>query len=147
MPYRMLREILTGADRVQCKAILCVDDEVIILLSLVQELKRAFGSQYVYEQAMNAKAALDLVEELTREHIQVIFIISDWLMPGMKGDEFLEIVKQRHPEIKAIMITGQADQQAIDRVKKIDSVVAVFNKPWSASVLIDIITKNSPACE
>jgi CheY-like chemotaxis protein len=126
-----------------CKAILCVDDEVIILLSLVQELKRAFGSEYQYEQAMSADAALKIVEELAQENIQVIFIISDWLMPGMKGDEFLEIVNRRHPEIKTIMITGQADQQAIERVRTIDSVVAVFNKPWSSAALIDIISKNA----
>jgi CheY-like chemotaxis protein len=126
------------------KAILCVDDEVIILMSLVQELKRSFGSQYIYEQAMDAATALEAVEELSKESIQVILIISDWLMPGMKGDEFLEVVKERHPEIKTIMITGQADETALERVKSIGSVVAVFKKPWNKAVLADIIMKNMP---
>jgi len=74
------------------KAILCVDDEVIILLALVQELKRAFGSQYIYAQATDAQSALKIVEDLAADDIQVIFIISDCLMPGMKGDEFLAVV-------------------------------------------------------
>jgi CheY-like chemotaxis protein len=125
------------------KAILCVDDEAIILLSLVQELRRAFGSQYIYERAMDAQSALEIVGELALEDIEVIFIISDWLMPGMKGDEFIEIIKERYPGIKTILITGLADEEAIERVKKVASVLAVFKKPWNSKVLIETIAKNS----
>jgi CheY-like chemotaxis protein len=125
------------------KAILCVDDEAIILLSLVQELQRAFGSKYVYERALDAESALEIVEELAREDIEVILIISDWLMPGMKGDEFIAIIKERHPEIKTILITGLADEEAIARVKKLASVLAVFKKPWNSKVLIETIVKSS----
>jgi DNA-binding NtrC family response regulator len=125
------------------KAILCVDDEAIILLSLIQELKRAFGSKYVYEQALGAESALGIVEELAQEDIRVIFILSDWLMPGMKGDEFIEIVQERHPEIKTILITGHADEEAIERVKKLASVLAVLKKPWNKKILIETIANNS----
>jgi DNA-binding NtrC family response regulator len=121
------------------KAILCVDDEAIILLSLVQELKRAFGSKYLYEKALDAESALEAVEELEREGSEVILIISDWLMPGMRGDAFIETVKERYPGIKTILITGQADDEAIERVGKIASVLAVFKKPWNSKVLIETI--------
>ncbi|MBN2051551.1 MAG: response regulator [Spirochaetales bacterium] len=123
----------------QKQAILCVDDEVIILLSLVQELKRSFGSRFVYERALNAAKALEVIEILAKEDVKVIFIISDWLMPGMKGDEFLELVHEKYPDIHTIMITGQADQAAIDRVKQNASVLAVFTKPWNNEDLIRII--------
>jgi len=43
---------------VKKQAIVCVDDEVIILLSLIQELKHAFGSNYLYEKATDADSAL-----------------------------------------------------------------------------------------
>jgi DNA-binding NtrC family response regulator len=123
------------------QAILCVDDEVIILLSLIQELKVAFGTRFLYEQATNAQEALNVVDELSQEGVEVIFIISDWLMPGMKGDEFLEIVHQRFPGIKQIMITGQADGQAIERVRTNEAVLGVFGKPWNSRQLIDTIAK------
>jgi DNA-binding NtrC family response regulator len=125
------------------KAILCVDDEAIILLSLVQELKRAFGSRFHYEKALDAESALGIVEELAREDIEVILIISDWLMPGMKGDAFIEVVKERHPRIKTILITGQADDEAIERVRKVASVLGVFKKPWNNKVLIETIARSS----
>jgi DNA-binding NtrC family response regulator len=122
------------------KAILCVDDEAIILLSLVQELKRAFGSKYLYEKALDAESALETVEELEREGAAVILIISDWLMPGMRGDAFIEAVKERYPGIKTILITGQADDEAIERVRKVASVLAVFKKPWNSKALIETIS-------
>jgi DNA-binding NtrC family response regulator len=125
------------------RAILCVDDEAIILLSLVQELKRAFGAKYLYEQVLDAESALEALEELKREDIEVILIISDWMMPGMKGDALIELVKNKHPGIKTILITGHADDEAIERVKKIASVLAVFKKPWNSKVLIETIERSS----
>jgi len=128
---------------VKKQAIVCVDDEVIILLSLIQELKHAFGSNYLYEKATDADSALEIIEELEQEDVEVIFIISDWLMPGMTGDEFLKVVNEKYPHIKTIMITGHADQTAIDRVRKIDSVLAVFSKPWNPASLVAVIAKNA----
>jgi DNA-binding NtrC family response regulator len=68
-------------------------------------------------------------------------IISDWMMPGMRGDEFLERVYALHPEIKSIMITGQATTDAIDRVRRNGSVIAIMAKPWDSVELIELITK------
>lgn len=99
-------------------AILCVDDEPIILLSLVQELKRTFGGELEYEQAMNAEAALKTIEDLEAEGVRVILIISDWLMPGIKGDKFLEIVHERYPGIRAIMITGKREPRRQGRLRQ-----------------------------
>lgn len=117
------------------QAILCVDDEAIILMALKQELRSEFGDRFHYESAMDASQALDAIEALVAEGIQVILVISDWLMPGIRGDEFLEIVRERYPTISAIMITGQADERAIERVKKNACVVSVLGKPWDAKEL------------
>jgi CheY-like chemotaxis protein len=125
------------------KAILCVDDEIIILLSLVEELKLAFGGKFVYEQAIDAASALKIVEELSRDGVDVIFVISDWFMPGMKGDEFLEVIHRDYPEIRAILITGQADEAALSRISHNDSVVAIFNKPWNPVDLAEKIRSYS----
>jgi DNA-binding NtrC family response regulator len=125
------------------KAIICVDDEVIVLVAIVQELKQAFGSRFLYSQASNADLAVRTIDELTSEGTKVIFIISDWLMPGMKGDVFLEIIREKHPEIKAIMITGYADAEAMDNVKKNASVLAVLQKPWDIQELVTIIEKHA----
>ena len=121
------------------KAILCVDDEAIIVFSLKQELSNYYGDRYIYESAMNADDAIELVDELTGEGTDVCLIITDWLMPGLKGDEFLIRLKDRHPEIKSILITGQADETAIQRAKEVAGVTAVLEKPWFTEDLINAV--------
>ena len=111
------------------RAILCVDDEALMLLALTHELRRRFKDRFLYEQALSAEEGLKAIDELIREDIEVIIIISDWLMPGMKGDEFLERVNSSHPGIKEIMITGQADEEALERLRKNPALIAIFPSP------------------
>ena len=119
--------------------ILCVDDEKVILDSLKTQLKSAFGDTYQYEMAEDAKDALELIDELNEDEISIILIVSDWLMPGMKGDEFLIQVHQRFPRVIKVMLTGQADDSAIDQAKiKADLHRCLF-KPWSEADLIETI--------
>ena len=101
-------------------AILCVDDEVAILKSLEIELEEAFGDSYLFEFAESADEALEIIEEFDEDSVQVLIIVSDWLMPGMKGDEFLIQVHQKFPQIIKMMLTGQADDGAVERAKQQD---------------------------
>ncbi len=123
------------------KAILCVDDEKLILLSLVRELRNSFGDEYIYEKATDAHQAYEVIEELEHDGIKLILIISDWLMPGIKGDEFLETVKARHPDIKAVMITGQADEEVIARLLENGCITDVIEKPWNPDRLTEAVRK------
>jgi len=123
------------------KAILCVDDEKLILLSLVQELKKTFGSEFLYEKATDAYQAFEVIDELARDSVKLLLIISDWLMPGIKGDEFLDTVRQRFPDIRAIMITGQADETIISRLLKNGCVTEVIEKPWKPERLVEAVRK------
>jgi CheY-like chemotaxis protein len=119
--------------------ILCVDDEKVVLNSLKRQLKQAFGNDYQYEVAENADEALELIDELTQENIGIILIVSDWLMPGMKGDEFLIKVHQVFPKIVKIMLTGQADEAAIERAKEQANLHCCLYKPWSQTELVETI--------
>lgn len=94
-------------------AILCVDDEVVILESLKEQLKRKFGDSFIYEMAESAEEAWEVIEELQADDVNILVIVSDWLMPGTKGDEFLIQIHQRFPQFIKVMLTGQADKAAI----------------------------------
>lgn len=120
-------------------AILCVDDEAIILIAMKQELRRHYGARFIYETAMNAEEAFTVINELQADNVRVVIIISDWLMPGMKGDEFLVLVKQRFPHVATIMVTGQADEAAIRRAMEEAQLHACIKKTWSANELTDLV--------
>ncbi len=119
--------------------ILCVDDEVVILNSVKKQLKKAFGDTYSYEIAESADEALEIIEELNDEKVSLLLIVSDWLMPGMKGDEFLIDVHQKFPDIIKIMLTGQASGEAIKRAKEQANLYCCLYKPLNAENLIKTI--------
>jgi CheY-like chemotaxis protein len=120
-------------------AILCVDDEQIILVSLREQLSRNFGSRYSYECAENVDEAWEVIEELNQQEIQILIIVSDWLMPGIKGDEFLIEVHKRFPNIVTVMLSGQADKAAIERSREEAALHSFVSKPWNESTLISAI--------
>ncbi|HBR01524.1 MAG TPA: two-component system response regulator, partial [Ruminiclostridium sp.] len=102
----------------QNSAILCVDDDEMIVVSLKQELMSHFGSRFQYETALNAQEAMNIIDDLVDCGVKVILILSDWLMPGMNGDEFLVKVNEKYPEIKALIVTGYMDMAAISPNQK-----------------------------
>lgn len=121
------------------KAILCVDDENIILDSLKEQIENRLGDEYIYETAENAEEGLEVIEELVEEGTEVLIIVSDWLMPGIKGDEFLIEVHKKFPEIVNVMLTGQASESAIKNAKENANLHACLHKPWKEDELIDTI--------
>ncbi len=121
------------------KVILLVDDEKIILDSLKTQLKENFGNQFIYEVAENADDAVEVIEELVTEGLDIIIIVSDWLMPGVNGDEFLIRIHHRYPKIVKIMLTGQADENAIQRAKELANLHHCIFKPWTEKELVDTI--------
>jgi len=121
------------------KAIVCVDDENIILDSLSEQIENIFGDEYIYESAENADEGMEVIDELYKEDIDVLIIVSDWLMPGKKGDEFLIEVHKKYPKIIKVMLTGQADKSAIENAIRNADLFAYLNKPWTSKELETVI--------
>ncbi len=119
--------------------ILCVDDEAIILMSLKFELKSRYGSRFGYETALNAEEALDIIDSLYRSGARIILLLSDWLMPGMKGDEFVLAVHKKFPDIRSVIISGHSDEFSIQRAKNEGNLIACLKKPWNSHDLFSII--------
>ncbi|WP_206082163.1 response regulator [Maribellus sediminis] len=120
-------------------AIVCVDDESIILDSLGEQIANLFGDDFLYEFAENAQEGMEILEELSEEGISVLVIVSDWLMPGKKGDEFLIEVHKKFPNIVKVMLTGQADNQAVKNAQENANLFACIHKPWTAEQLETVI--------
>ncbi|MDM8558738.1 response regulator [Candidatus Parabeggiatoa sp. HSG14] len=121
------------------QVILCVDDEEIVLNSLEMQLREELGEEYTYEFAESAEDALEIIEEFNTEDIEVLVIVSDWLMPGLKGDEFLIKVHQKFPKVVKLLLTGQADEEAVERAKNQANLHKCIHKPWKTTELIDSI--------
>ena len=121
------------------KAILCVDDEKIVLDSLKSQIKKHFGNLYLYEFAESAVEAWEVIEELHDEGVEILVIVSDWLMPDTKGDELLIEIHKNFPKIVTVMLTGHATQQAIARCREHANLHRCLLKPWTEQELIETI--------
>jgi histidine kinase len=110
--------------------ILCVDDEKTVLNSLRQELEYNLGNKYLLELAESAEEGLEIIRELTSAGYDIHVVISDQLMPGMKGDEFLIRINREYPEIRKILLTGQANADAVGNAVNHANLYRYIAKPW-----------------
>lgn len=110
--------------------IICIDDEPTILDSLKRELLSAVGNQCLIELAEGGEEALELLEELQADHQEIAVVLSDYIMPGMKGDQLLQKIHEQSPKTLKILLTGQADLPAIGNAIKYAKLYRYVAKPW-----------------
>ncbi len=110
--------------------VICVDDEPTILESLKVEIKKALGNKCLIEMAESSEEVIELLEEIQDEKLELAVVISDYSMPGMKGDELLKIVHETFPKTLNILLTGQADLPALGNAIKYAKLYRYIAKPW-----------------
>jgi serine phosphatase RsbU (regulator of sigma subunit)/FixJ family two-component response regulator len=118
------------------KHILCVDDEMTILTSLKNELTLSLRNEYKIELAESAEEGLAVMQEIIAKGGEVPLLISDQLMPGMKGDQFIIETYKLTPRTRNVMLTGQADATAVGNVINKASLFRFISKPWATDDLI-----------
>ena len=117
-------------------AIVCVDDEPGILNSLGEQLKRSLGQQYDIELVDSAEEAIALFAELTAEGVDIPVVICDRIMPDMTGDRLLIELHRLYPDTLKILLTGQANADAIGNLVNADALYRYVSKPWDETDLI-----------
>jgi diguanylate cyclase (GGDEF)-like protein len=110
--------------------IICIDDEATVIDSLKIELKRAIGERCIIETAEGGADAIALVEELLKEGAEVAVVLSDYIMPDLKGDEVLKCLHALSPNTLTIRLTGQADLEAIGNAIKYAKLYRYIAQPW-----------------
>ncbi|MCX7920600.1 MAG: response regulator [Clostridia bacterium] len=116
------------------KTILIVDDEKMITATLSTLIKMVLKHSVLVFN--------DPAEALSSEYLlnkNVDLVISDFMMPGMNGLEFLRSVKEKSPESVAILLTGYADKE--NAIKSINEIGLYYylEKPWDNTTLIKVI--------
>jgi signal transduction histidine kinase len=118
------------------QTIICVDDEEIILEAIQEQLQSTFGKEYNIETSDSGEDALEFFKELLDEGQQIPVIISDYIMPGMKGDELLKEIHKLSPESLKILLTGQASIEGISNAINNAQLYRFISKPWDKNDLV-----------
>ena len=120
----------------QTPTIICVDDELFLLRSLAETLKRKFGKDYAVEIAETAEIALEIIAELQAEQVDIPLIISDQIMPDMKGVDLLIQVYKQSPKTLQILLTGKASVDDVGKAVNQAKLYRYISKPWEEEDLI-----------
>ena len=111
--------------------VLLVDDDAMVLAGL----KRQLRNQFSIDTALSGEDALKQV----LENGPYAVIVSDFMMPGMNGIEFLSRVKKSNPETVRMMLTGTADMPTAIRAVNEGSIFQFHPKPCPADTLCQAI--------
>ena len=115
------------------KKILIVDDEVQIL----KALSRMFlETDYEIYTAENGAEALKLIETT-----EIDMVISDMRMPILDGYKLLSILKEKHPKIIRIILSGYAEEKPMFRALLHNVAKLYVFKPWNNNELLENVNK------
>lgn len=113
------------------KTILLVDDEPGVLTTLEETLARV-GYRIIAKS--DAESALSVIREGTR----VDLVITDNLLPGMKGSEFVVVLKRLMPSVPLIMLTAYGSVESYIQ-SMTGGVFEYIHKPVQAKELRRIV--------
>ena len=111
--------------------VLLVDDDAMVLAGLKRQLRNRFS----IDTALSGEEALQRM----RENGPYAVIVSDFMMPGMNGVEFLSRVKKSNPETIRMMLTGTADMPTAIKAVNEGNVFQFHPKPCPTETLSQAI--------
>lgn len=123
-------------------AIICVDDEKSILSGLEQQIHREFNSQFIVEFAQSGEEALGIINDLIENNIAIPLVITDQMMPGLKGTELINILSEKLPETKCIMLSGYTNSEEL-KGHIYTNLISCLAKPWNHEELMNLIRQNA----
>ena len=124
--------VVSGAEKPMpdgaSETVLVVEDQEIVREFVVESM-RAFG--YTVLEARNGPEALEI---LARPNTEIHLMMTDILMPGMRGKELAARAHALCPSMKVLFMTGYADG-AIDEMEGPTAGEEVLMKPFTADAL------------
>jgi signal transduction histidine kinase len=112
--------------------ILYVDDEVENLIVF----EATFDELFNVVTATNAEDALRLLEERPFP-----VVVADQRMPGVSGGKLFEIMRQRYPQTKRVMLTGYSDTNSVLASINQGQVFYFIKKPWEQDVVYSVLVR------
>ncbi len=114
--------------------ILLVDDEEILLQTIAIQLEDDYG--YTVYAAKDGYGAIKIAEK-----DPIDLVVSDVRMPGIDGIETIRQIKEIRPDVRTIIMTGFASEDAPVRALKLGVDDYIF-KPFEDEVFIHSIQRN-----
>ena len=108
-----------------------VDDEKDLLENIHESFENeGYSDILTIRSRTSGEKAVHLAKEAKKNNTDVALLLTDMVMPGMKGFEVIEEFKLLFPDIVPMILTGYADKESAIRAINMGEVNAYFEKPW-----------------
>ncbi len=115
------------------RIVLLVEDE-----EGIRSLERRLLERQGFE-VLEAANGMDALELATARSVGAIdLLVTDWYMPGMTGMELVEAVRRKHLTIPALLVSGYADDAAV-QVGQMPERMAFLQKPFTLNSLAESV--------
>ena len=114
------------------RTILYVDDEMDNLVVF----EATFAERFDVLTATSAEEALAVLECKS-----VAVVVADQRMPRVTGVELFAILRQKHPHVQRVLLTGYSEPKAMVDAINLGQVFYYVSKPWDCPYLEQILLK------
>jgi CheY-like chemotaxis protein len=122
------------------RVVLCVDDNNEVLQSLRRQLRAGLDGAARVELSNNAERAMERLQALVETNRSGLVIVSDWLMPGLRGDQFVKQVREQFGDIPVVVLSGHITIEAKEALSAMPQVVEILPKPWAEGDLLQAVS-------
>lgn len=114
--------------------ILFVEDEAVMIESI------RIGLENCGYRFFGTHRALQALHQLRQGGQRIDLIVTDYLMPGMNGIDFLKAVRKSHPTLPVIIMSANADKNLLIEAIK-NRCDGFIEKPFSPEQLVSEIER------
>ena len=113
------------------KRLMVVDDEVPILKLVTRILAT---DNYEISAAQSGEAAAQLLD--VPDFVGVDLLVTDLMMPGINGRQLAKLIRERHPKVRVLYVTGFADALFQD-LQELGDGESFIEKPFGTDGLLE----------
>lgn len=118
--------------------ILVIDDEEPVR-EVITDILESEGLQTI--NATHGAAGIALYREKMAD---ISLVLLDWSMPGMSGEETFSELQKINPDVRVLLSSGYAQEDATRRFEG-KGLVGFVHKPYSTRKLVNMIRQHLPA--
>jgi CheY-like chemotaxis protein len=122
--------------------IICIDDDPLILKLLSFQLNKVIEHETtIVECFLDPMEVVENIDSLISHELEVLLLLVDYQMPNINGGELIRNIKQKYPQMKCIMLSGQANYIIVNELTNDNLIEKFISKPWEEGNLLSEVSK------
>jgi two-component system cell cycle sensor histidine kinase/response regulator CckA len=91
-------------------------------------------------RTLGAESGTDAIATVRQHQGAIPLLLTDVVMPGMNGWELAESLRQSHPQLKVIFMSGYTDQ-VLSETGRLDPSIVYLQKPFTLTQLDEVLRR------